>query len=109
MMSCLDSHELYLTDKLATNWHMNLYIGDISKPVYCTRNSLEKKHPGAITYIEEINKVKRAYVNSQDEIVIETVMELTGIDSDLETPDGMWVFDTVVIVRQKGSGTFVFF
>ena len=64
MLECSDAHELYLTEKLATNWHMNMHVGDAGKPVHCTRNSLERKHEDALTYLEDFNVVKRAYVDS---------------------------------------------
>jgi len=73
---------------------MNVYVGDSSKAVHCTRNSLETLHPGALTYIEDYNKLKRASVNKDtNKIEIEEVMLMVGPDSSTETPTDMWVFD----------------
>ena len=55
---------------------MNPYVGNAVKPVTCTGNSNERKHPGALTYVEDNSLVQRAYVDHNKEIKIETVMKL---------------------------------
>lgn len=39
MLECIDSHEMYLTSKLATNWHMNPLHGSADYAVAAVGNS----------------------------------------------------------------------
>lgn len=104
LLNCKTTFELYDSHLLSSNPYSLLNYGE-TRTIVGVRRSLESKHPGRLTYVQDNKMIKEAYLDENGVVQKDTILL---VNSNNKTIDDAFVFDDVAAVKVTGY-FFVFF
>lgn len=106
LLNCKTNFELYDSAALSQEGNSLLNYGE-TRAIVGVRKSLETAHPGRLTYVQNNQQIKQAYIADDGTIRKDTIMRVNNTNSNNIIEDA-FVFDDVAAIKAKGF-FFVFF